>query len=151
MKIWFLLKIKAWEQNICHVTMCDETMKQQLFCFKEWCKVCLWCLFLYIQFLNNSSKNSVCHGVAKNLNFEQMIIKSYKLSKHRTINLFCLKTRLQCIRLKLGACVTRPICSFFLIFPVSFQFLKNSGQTPAKLKKEITAALAPSLTCLKNQ
>ena len=105
--------------------------EQQLFCFKEWCKVCLWCLFLYILFLNNSSKNSVCHGVAKNLNSEQMIMKFYKLSKHRTINLFCLKTRLQCIHLKIGVAhgLQGPFVHFSCLFSISEKFWANTYQT----------------------
>ena len=78
-----------------------------------------------------------------------MIMKFYKLSKHRTINLFCLKTRLQCIHLKIG--VAHGLQGPFVHFSCLFSILKNSGQTPTKLKKEITAALAPSLTCLKCQ
>ena len=105
--------------------------EQQLFCFKEWCKVCLWCLFLYILFLNNSSKNSVCHGVAKNLNSEQMIIKFFKLSKHRTMNLFCLKTRLQCIYLKLGVAhgLQSPFVHFSCLLSTSEKFWANTYET----------------------
>ena len=59
-------------------------------------------MFISILFLNNSSKNSVRHVVTKNVNSEQMNINLYKLLKHITMNLLCLKTHLQCIHSKLG-------------------------------------------------
>ena len=40
-------------------------------------------MFTSILFQNNSSKNSVRHGVTKNVNSEQMIISFYKLSEYK--------------------------------------------------------------------
>ena len=67
----------------------------------------------------------------KNLNSQQMIIKFYKLSKHRTMNLFCLKPRLQCIHLKLGVVhgLQGPFVHFCCLFSTSEKFWANTYET----------------------
>ena len=62
----------------------------------------------------------------KNLNSEQMIIKCYKLSKHRTMNLFCLKT---CLKLGVAHGLQGPFAHFCCLFSTSEKFWANTYET----------------------
>lgn len=62
----------------------------------------------------------------KNLNSEQMIIKCYKLSKHRTMNLFCLKT---CLKLGVAHGLQGPFVHFCCLFSTSEKFWANTYET----------------------